>query len=168
MVSASLFKDIMAAAPGPVAVVTAFAADGSCQGLTASAVCAVSLQPPLLLVCLDHGSNTLAAIVETGSFTVNYLAQGQDAVALHFAGKSPTKFAGRRWGRADCGLGGPVLSGCLAAHAVCRIRRTLTAGDHVIVLGEVAEGWASPDMHALAYARRKFFSHGASHEVGDE
>jgi flavin reductase (DIM6/NTAB) family NADH-FMN oxidoreductase RutF len=152
------FKGIMANAPGPATVVTAFDAGDEPHGLTVSAVCSVSLHPPLALACLDLGSNTLAAVRESGSFTINYLAQGRDEVALGFASKSATKFDGHYWIPPRGGVGGPILIDHVAAHAVCRTEQILPAGDHVIVIGLVLEGGADKERHALAYARRHFFT----------
>lgn len=157
-ISQAEFKAIMASAAGPATVVTAMAGDGGPRGLTMSAVCSVSLDPPLILACVDRGSATLAAIRETGSFTVNYLRRGSEQVALEFATKADDKFAGRSWERSASGLGGPVLANCNAAHAVCAVTDLIDAGDHVIVVGEVREGGVREDHAVLAYARRQFFA----------
>ncbi|MCG3754061.1 flavin reductase family protein [Amycolatopsis sp. Poz14] len=158
MIDLPTFKTIMAAAPGPAAVVTAMGADGQPYGLTVSAVCSVSLAPSLALACLDRGSNTLAAIEETNAFTINYLATGREPVALHFATKSDRKFDGHRWVRPEGGTGGPILLDAAAAHVVCRVEQAVPAGDHIIVVGSVVEGAVDDSSHALAYARRRFFT----------
>lgn len=152
------FKEIMAAAPGPATVVTATGADGRHQGLTMTAVCSASLEPPLVIVCLDHASNTLRAVRESGSFTVNYIAQGHEAVAMQFATKSDGKFADVSVDTCDHGLGGPILREHSAAHAVCRVEQLVEAGDHTVVIGVVVDGAAHDTRHVLAYARRTFFS----------
>ncbi|ANS31002.1 flavin reductase like domain protein [Rhodococcus opacus] len=158
MIDLGKFKDIMAYAPGPATVVTATGDDGRHQGLTMSAVCSVSLDPPLVLACLDHGSNTLQAVRSSGSFTVNYIADGHESVALAFAVKSDSKFDGHAWSAPDGGLGGPVLAENTAAFAVCRVEQMVEAGDHTIVVGAVVDGGVREDCHALAYARRSFFT----------
>lgn len=157
-ISQAAFKEVMASAPGPATVVTAMADDGTPRGLTMSAVCSVSLDPPMILVCVDRSSATLSAIRATGSFTVNYLRHDCAQVALDFATKSADKFSGRVWTRSETGHGGPVLSDVNAAHAVCVVTDLLEGGDHVIVLGEVCEGSAHVDQAVLAYARRRFFA----------
>lgn len=157
MIDLTTFKTIMAAAPGPAAVVTAMGADGQPYGLTVSAVCSVSLEPSLALACIDLGSNTLAAIKETNAFTINYLGTGCEPVAMHFATKSDRKFAGHRW-TLPAGGGGPILLDAAAAHVVCRVEQAVPAGDHIIFVGAVVEGSADDGSHALAYARRKFFT----------
>jgi flavin reductase (DIM6/NTAB) family NADH-FMN oxidoreductase RutF len=152
------FKAIMACAPGPATVVTAIGDDGRPQGLTVSAVCSVSLDPPLALACLDLTSNTLETVRSSGAFTVNYLARGCEDVALGFAIKSDTKFDGHPWIAPRDGVGGPILVDASAAYAVCRVQNLIDAGDHVIVVGEVIDGAARDEHHALAYARRRFFT----------
>lgn len=152
------FKEIMSSAPGPATVVTALDAEGLPHGLTMSAVCSVSLDPPLVLACLDRASNTLAALRSTGSFTVNYLSDGREMVALEFASKSTAKFDGHAWARPTAGVGGPILHEHIAAYAACRLRDLIEAGDHMIAVGEVLEGEHRAGYQALAYARRTFFS----------
>ncbi|MBS1887882.1 MAG: flavin reductase family protein [Actinobacteria bacterium] len=152
------FKAIMANAPGPATVVTAFDAAGEPHGLTVSAVCSVSLDPPLALACLDLGSNTLAALRESGGFTINYLADGRHQVALGFATKSGAKFEGHSWVAPEGKVGGPILIEHVAAHAACETERLIDAGDHVIAVGRVVEGGAHEVLHAMAYARRQFFT----------
>lgn len=158
MIDHSIFKDIMACAPGPAAVVTATGKDGRHQGLTMSAVCSVSLDPPLVLACLDRGSNTLQAVRESGSFTVNYIARGHADIAMCFAVKSDTKFDSVAFDIHDAGIGGPVLKEHTAAYAVCRVEQLVESGDHTIVIGAVEYGEVREEHHALAYARREFFT----------
>jgi flavin reductase (DIM6/NTAB) family NADH-FMN oxidoreductase RutF len=158
VISDETFKSVMAAAPGPVAVVTATDRSGNAHGLTVSAVCSVSLNPRLALACLDLSSNTLAAVRDSGGFTINYLADGGDDLALHFATKLERKFDNCAWEPPQGGVGGPVLKEDIAAYAACRVSEMIDAGDHVVVLGEVVEGGASADRHAMAYARRRFFT----------
>lgn len=158
MIEQETFKSIMACAPGPATVVTAIGEDGRPQGLTVSAVCSVSLDPPMALVCFDHGSNTLRAVRGSGAFTINYIAQGKADIALDFAVKSDSKFEGRPWTAPHCGTGGPVLDEHCAAYAVCSAEQFVPAGDHVVVLGAVIDGAVRDEHHALAYARRRFFT----------
>jgi len=70
---AQLYRDLLSSFPAGVTVVTAFDADGNPRGLTLIAFCGVSLEPPLVLVCVDRGSNTLPAIQHSGGFTINFI-----------------------------------------------------------------------------------------------
>ncbi|WP_033294119.1 flavin reductase family protein [Amycolatopsis jejuensis] len=166
MIEPELFKAVMAAAPGPAAVVTAIGADGMPCGLTVSAVCSVSLDPPLALACLGRESNTLAAVLAGRAFTINYLAGGREELALHFATKSDRKFDRASWTAPAGGTGGPILGEDAAAYVVCRLEETVEAGDHVILVGAVTEGGVVEEQHALAYARRAFFTGRHPERVG--
>ena len=148
----------MASAPGPATVVTAFDGEGRPSGLTVSAVSSVSLDPPLALACFDRASNTLQAVRESGAFTINYLAHGHEGVALNFATKASEKFADLTWQEPEGGVGGPILTAHVAAHAVCEVENEVPGGDHVVVVGRVLEGEADERSHALVYARRRFFT----------
>lgn len=162
MIELDVFKDIMAAAPGPTTIVTSTGADGRHQGLTMTAVCSASLEPPLLLVCLDHNSNTLGAVRESGMFTVNYIARGHEDLAMRFAKKADDKFTGLPVSVSDDGVGGPILAEHAAAHANCRVEQLIEAGDHTVVVGAVVGGAVNDADHVLAYARRQFFTHSVS------
>ena len=118
-----------------VTVVTSVAPDGRPVGTTANAVSSLSLDPPLLLVCFDLSSQTLAAIGTHGAFAVNILAAPQRELSANFA---------RRGSAADWndvphvpGLtGSPRLYGVLAA-LECVVEHRLPGGDHEIVVGRV-------------------------------
>jgi flavin reductase (DIM6/NTAB) family NADH-FMN oxidoreductase RutF len=150
------FKNVMALAPAPVAVVTAYSSSGEPRGLTVSAVCSVSLSPPLVLTCLAHSSATLSAVQESCAFTINYLAPGQAELAQRFATKEPGKFSGVGAIRPRDGIGGPVLEGAIGGYVACLLDQLIPAGDHAVVLGAVIEAHAIGD--GLAYGGREFFS----------
>ncbi|MDQ6771615.1 MAG: flavin reductase family protein [Candidatus Dormibacteraeota bacterium] len=155
-VSASLYREIMARFPSGVAIVTAHEAGGSPRGLTLSAFCAVSLEPPLVLACVDRTSNTLPALQAAGGFTVNFLAAGKEHLAVLYASKQEEKFAGIAWSRPSIPEGGPILHEDCAAYAVCVTRQALEAGDHWIFVGEVREGRVIPGRRPLVYHKRSF------------
>ena len=95
--STTAFREALAAYPTGVTVITAIGADGRHSGATANAVTSLSLDPPMMLACLDRGSRTLATVGESGRFGVNVLAAGQEDLATGFAGKGPEaeKWRGR-------------------------------------------------------------------------
>ena len=130
------FRAAMALLPTGVTVVTATGSDGP-AGATASAVASLSLEPMLMLACLDRGSRTLRAVQAANRFGVNVLAAGQDEVARAFSSKAPVacKWDGIDWvDRA----GVPAISGSLVWVA-CELQDVIAGGDHVIVTGEVQE-----------------------------
>jgi flavin reductase (DIM6/NTAB) family NADH-FMN oxidoreductase RutF len=126
----------MAHVPTPVTVVTA-PGDRAPAGATASAVASLSLEPPLMLVCLDRASRTLEAVRRAGSFAVNVLAAEGEAHARGFASLAPhpQKWEGVPWTEHG---GVPVLDEALVWTA-CELRDLLDGGDHVIVTGTVLD-----------------------------
>jgi flavin reductase (DIM6/NTAB) family NADH-FMN oxidoreductase RutF len=151
-----LYRDIMSCFPTGVAIVTAHENGSRPRGLTLSAFCPVSLDPPLVLVCIDKTSNTLPALQESGGFTVNFLAGGREHLAVLYASKAEEKFEGIAWSRPDTPEGGPVLHEDCAAYAVCVTREAIEAGDHWVFIGEVQEGAVIEGRLPLVYHRRAF------------
>ncbi len=126
----------MANLPTGVTVVSAGGAEGP-AGATANAVCSLSIDPMLMLACLDRGSRTLLAVQAADRFGVSVLHSGQEQIARALATKAPpaSKWEGIAW--SDRG-GLPAIDGALVWIA-CDLRDVLAAGDHVIVTGEVTE-----------------------------
>jgi flavin reductase (DIM6/NTAB) family NADH-FMN oxidoreductase RutF len=117
-----------------VAVVTAQSAEGA-FGMTTNALCSLSLDPLLVLVCFDNEARTLPVVRAARRFAVNVLRAGQADVAGQFASKIPVE---RKFEDIEHSLehGAPVLEGGLA-WVVCDLRDLLPGGDHVIGIGEV-------------------------------
>jgi 3-hydroxy-9,10-secoandrosta-1,3,5(10)-triene-9,17-dione monooxygenase reductase component len=126
----------MASLPTGVTVVTASGAEGQ-SGATANAVCSLSIEPMLMLACLDRGSRTLLAVQAADRFGINVLHQGQEGTARAFATKAPVaeKWDGVAWSERH---GLPAIDGALVWVA-CELRDVIAAGDHVIVTGEVTD-----------------------------
>jgi len=124
----------MARLPTGVTVVAAAGPDGP-AGATANAVSSLSIEPMLMLACLDRGSRTLRAVQAADRFGISVLHDGQEEIARSFATKAPVpeKWAGVSWSERD---GVPAIDGALLWIA-CDLRDVLAAGDHVIVTGEV-------------------------------
>jgi flavin reductase (DIM6/NTAB) family NADH-FMN oxidoreductase RutF len=146
------FREVMASFPSGVVVLTAFGDDARPRGLTVSAFCAVSLEPPLALACIDKTSNTLPAVQHTGGFTANILAAGREQLARRMATKVSDKFEAIQWRRPESSIGGPILDEDIAAYAVCTLRDTIEAGDHWILIGLVSEGDTVPGWHRWSSA----------------
>ena len=156
-VSRDEFFAIMSAFPTGVAVVTTLDADGEPRGLTTNALCSVSADPPLLLVCVDGESRTLPGLLHSRRFVVNFLAERRDALARLFASKADDKFAAVAW---EPGIGGmPCLREDSLAYAECETEQELQAGDHVIITGLVVGGMApDPASVPILYFRREYSS----------
>jgi flavin reductase (DIM6/NTAB) family NADH-FMN oxidoreductase RutF len=150
------FRDVMSTFPSGVVVLTAFGEDNRPRGLTVSAFCAVSLEPPLALVCVDVTSNTLPALSHSGGFTANILASGREQLARRMATKLSDKFEGIEWRRPNSPLGGPILERDAAAYAVCTLRDTIEAGDHWVLIGLVTEGEQFEGVTPMGFSRRTY------------
>jgi flavin reductase (DIM6/NTAB) family NADH-FMN oxidoreductase RutF len=136
-----------------VTVTTVMGADGVPWGFTASAVSSLSLEPRMLLVCVNEKSSSLKAIQERRSFVVNILAADQQEVAQQFAIQGEDRFAGIRW-RPGPVTGAPVIDGSLA-YAECKLAGTCNGGDHVVVMGEIVGGDAH-EAEPLLYFRGRY------------
>jgi flavin reductase (DIM6/NTAB) family NADH-FMN oxidoreductase RutF len=142
------FRDAMASLPTGVTIVSAGGVDGP-AGATANAVCSLSIEPMLMLACLDRGSRTLRAVQAADRFGISVLHGGQEEIARAFATKAPVpeKWAGIAWSERD---GIPAIDDALAWIA-CDLRDVIAAGDHVIVTGEVRGLQASAGDPLLFY-----------------
>lgn len=120
--------------PTGVTVVTAMTGDGP-AGLAANSVTSLSLDPPLMLTCLDRGARTLRAVESAGRFAVNVLGAAGEPLARRFGQKLPMeeKWAEVGWAEED---GIPWLDDAIVFIA-CTLRDVISGGDHVIVTGEV-------------------------------
>jgi flavin reductase (DIM6/NTAB) family NADH-FMN oxidoreductase RutF len=128
------FRAAMSGLPTGVTIVTASGPEGP-AGATANAVCSLSIEPMMMLACLDRGSRTLLAVQAADSFGISVLHSGQEPTARAFATKAPVaeKWSGIAWSERD---GLPAVDDALIWIA-CDLRDVISAGDHVIVTGEV-------------------------------
>src|SRR5882724_6667399 len=133
-ISPDRFREALAAYATGVTVITAIGANGP-SGATANAVSSLSLDPPMMLACLDRGSRTLTSVRAQGRFGVNALAVGQEELARRFAGKNAEaeKWEGVEWSESD---ELPRLPGALMWVA-CELRDLIDGGDHLILTGNV-------------------------------
>ena len=126
--------------------------DGKPAGMTASAVTSLSLDPVLLLVCINHKLPTHEAIESSRCFVVNVLGEHQQELALHFARPSSDKFVGIEL---DPVHELPVLADAIAWF-VCDVHERLPGGDHTIFIGLVTDCAAKPGRRPLLYFRSGF------------
>ncbi|MBU6282011.1 flavin reductase family protein [bacterium] len=146
----SEFRRVLGHFATGVTVVTTLDAEGKPAGLTANAVSSVSLDPPLVLVCVDKKAETAACFAASGVFTVNILSEEQEGLSRRFAKSGPDKFSGV--GFHAGGNGAPVLEGALA-RIECRIRQSVEAGDHVIHIGLAEAIGVEGELDPLLYFR---------------
>jgi len=133
--SAGEFRRVMRRFPSGVTVVAVAGSDGVPWGLTVSSFTSVSLDPPLILVCIDRSSETHDRILAAAGFGVSVLSVEQGQVAMRFAtDPAEGRFEGVDWTRgAD---GHPVLEGA-SAWLQCELHEVLPGGDHSIIVGRV-------------------------------
>lgn len=144
-----------------VTVVTTTDAEGRPIGFTANSFASVSLDPPLLLVCLAKRSYNYATLTEAKGFAVNILAEDQEAVSNTFARPSDDRFAAVGWSAGP--EGSPVLDG-VAAWFDCAMHEIVDAGDHAILMGRVG-AFSDAGSNGLGYARGSYVKPGTLAEA---
>ncbi|MCC3268537.1 flavin reductase family protein [Arthrobacter gengyunqii] len=149
VVDPQAFRAAMGAVATPVSIVTTTL--DVPHGTTVSAFASLSLDPPMVLVSLQHDSDLLELIAQSGRFGLNVLAFDQAGTASTFAKRGLDRFAGVDWVM-DQGL--PRIAG-IASWAACRVVDQVRAGDHTIVTGLV-EAADSFDVAGLVYQHRRF------------
>jgi flavin reductase (DIM6/NTAB) family NADH-FMN oxidoreductase RutF len=151
LVAAAAFREALSRWATGVAVITC-EQGGERAGLTVSSFTSVSLDPPLVLFCLDRRAESLALLGRATGFAVSLLQQGQQEIALQMAQRGANKFAGVP--TAPGTEGHPLIEGALA-HLECRTDRIIEAGDHLILLGEVLRA-VGHEGSPLLYFHRHF------------
>jgi flavin reductase (DIM6/NTAB) family NADH-FMN oxidoreductase RutF len=150
------FRSIMSAFPTGVTVITTTGQDGEAKGFTSNAVTSVSLDPPMLLVCVALTSETLPVLRKTRRFVVNFLKGGEHEISDRFARKGDGKFDGIDYHDHE---GLPVLHDHTIAHAICETETEIEAGDHIVLFGRVTDGDAIVGQtQPLLYYRSKYTS----------
>ena len=137
-----------------VTVVTTFNEEGAPIGFTANSFTSVSLDPPLLLVCLAKTSRNYAALTGATGFGINILSEDQKDVSNTFARPVEDRFAAVDWHKGP--YGAPVFAD-VAAWFDCATHELVDAGDHVILIGRV-EGFNNSGKTGLGYARGGYFT----------
>jgi flavin reductase (DIM6/NTAB) family NADH-FMN oxidoreductase RutF len=141
------FRAALSRFPSGITVVTSCDSAGDPHGITVSAFCSVSLEPPLVLACIEKTTGSHEAINETNIFAVNILGAGQDEVSERFSLPSSDKFAGVDLRTGNGGV--PLLTDALVV-LECRLRSAYDGGDHTIFVGEV-DDVAIKDGNPLVY-----------------
>jgi flavin reductase (DIM6/NTAB) family NADH-FMN oxidoreductase RutF len=149
MIDRDLFRAVLGRFASGITVITARDAQGTPHGMTVSAFSSLSLDPPLVLVCVGNDATMAPVMAAADSFAVNVLSDVQEALSRRFAGKVDDRFAGVGYREGE--LGDPVLDDVLAS-LQCRVVARHPAGDHVIVVGRVEHG-AARDAKPLLYYR---------------
>ncbi|HEY9092532.1 alpha/beta fold hydrolase [Parasphingorhabdus sp.] len=150
---ARTFRDALGCFATGVTVVTAIGPDGTPIGLTANSFTSVSLDPPLLLVCIANDAGSAPVLREAERFAVNVLQIGQQPTSNRFAGKGEDRFAATPWEVGEYGT--PVLKGSLSSFE-CERQNIHDGGDHFILVGRVLKAIFEPRRDPLLYFRGKY------------
>ncbi|MCX3062910.1 flavin reductase family protein [Streptomyces beihaiensis] len=148
----------MSRVPGPVTVATTIDTTGRRWGFTATSFSSLSLNPPLVLVCLNQTASTHGAFASASRFLVNVLAHDQEQVARRFARSGVDRFA--EGDMEPCEQGLPGLPGA-CARVACALHAVLDGGDHSILVGRVLDSHVDDYRTPLLYHDRTF-THPAS------
>jgi flavin reductase ActVB len=147
-----VFRDTMGAFASGVTVVTTRDQSGQVVGFTASSFCSLSLNPPLLLVCLQNDADCYEAFMENPQFAVSILAHGQEDTARRFATKAIDKMNGTdSFDGSHTGF--PLITGA-SAWAECLVQQRVEGGDHTILVAEVIAATAKNEPPLLRFSRQ--------------
>jgi flavin reductase (DIM6/NTAB) family NADH-FMN oxidoreductase RutF len=146
-------RDAMGCFATGITIVTALDAAGTPVGLTANSFTSVSLDPPLLLVCIANTAGTAPALREAEHFGVNVLQIGQQPTSNRFAAKGEDRFANQPWAPGQTGV--PLLGSSLVSFE-CQHESLHEAGDHFILVGRVVRAQFEPHRDPLLYFRGKY------------
>jgi flavin reductase (DIM6/NTAB) family NADH-FMN oxidoreductase RutF len=152
------FLRAMSSLAATVTVAAAASPTAGRTGATATAVCSLSTEPPMMVVCLNRESSLAKLLRTTGWFSVNLLASGQEHIAADFSGRTglsgDARF-GPEWRAHKSGT--PVLDGAVAT-CICRIVNSMQQATHTVFIGEVHDVVMSNDTPPtpLVYHERRF------------
>ncbi|RRR66418.1 MAG: flavin reductase [Candidatus Viridilinea halotolerans] len=147
MLDDARFRQVMSLFASGVTVVTS-AHEEHLSGLTVSSFTSLSLNPMLVLVCIDRQAASHTTITASGYYAINILAEGQEYLSRRFASSQAEKFTPGTYTLSPHGL--PLLNGALA-HIECRVHAAFPGGDHTIFVGEVLAAACQEERPLLYY-----------------
>jgi flavin reductase ActVB len=147
------FREAMSQFASGVTIVTTRDADGTAMGFTASAFSSLSLNPPLVLVCLDKGADCYGAFAKAETMAISILAAGQTEIALRFSKRGADKFG--PGGLVDGPITGLPLVAGATVHLECDFAEKLDGGDHTILVGKVVSA-KTVDVTPMVHYNRHF------------
>jgi flavin reductase (DIM6/NTAB) family NADH-FMN oxidoreductase RutF len=147
-IDSATFRSVLGRFVSGVTIVTARDNDGEDHGMTASAFCSVSLDPPLVLVSIAHDATLYPVLLDQDEMAVSILTASQEAIARRFAEKLDNRFDGVGFTRGITGA--PLIDGALAVIEACVMHRH-PGGDHTIFVAEVLAASAAMDEPLLYY-----------------
>lgn len=155
MINEENYKQALGSFPSGVTVVTAYDDNGQVTGLTASAFSALSMDPPLVLVCPNYASDSYPVLKSARSFAINILAAEQTGPCFAFAKKGAEKAEAISQVTVEKSeLGNPVLPGAVAV-IECSLWQEYEGGDHAILVGKVEAAHIDNTQQPMVYCRGK-------------
>jgi flavin reductase (DIM6/NTAB) family NADH-FMN oxidoreductase RutF len=151
-IDAETYREVCSHFCTGVAVATVRAADASPHGLTVSTFTPVSLDPPLVLICIDLACTVARHFMAATHFAINVLTDAQRELSVGFAAKPEGRFEGVAW--RPGATGAPLLEGSLAT-LECTLQRVMEVGDHAVVVGLIVSA-ASYSGEPLLYYKRAY------------
>ena len=149
MIDPDSFRSVLGRFASSVTIVTARDDAGVDHGMTVSAFCSLSLDPPLVLLCVDHAASMYELLLTHPRFGISILSSNQEAYSRRFADPDSDRFDGIAYSRGESGV---VLLEESLAHLECRVTEHYEGGDHTIFIAEVEH--AEPrDGRPLLYYR---------------
>ena len=149
MLDPTTFRSVLGRVASGVSVITTVTADGRDHGMTATALCSLSLDPPLILICVDRAATIHPHLAPAAKFAVSLLAREQEPLSRRFAETRDDRFDGVAYTRA---LTGCALVTDALAHLECTMWAQYAGGDHTIFVGHVVRAVAR-DAAPLLYYR---------------
>jgi flavin reductase (DIM6/NTAB) family NADH-FMN oxidoreductase RutF len=137
-VTTAEFRRLMSAMPTSVSVLSLLGASRVAHGLTVNAVASVSLEPPILLVCVHRDARVRSHLQAGIPFVLNVLSSSQEHLARQFASNVADRFYGVAY---EASAHGPLLSSAVS-HIICRVRDITEVGDHSVIFADVTGGSA--------------------------
>lgn len=153
MIDVATFKEAMSRFPGGVVVATARDAAGKPWGFTASSFSSLSMEPPLILICLAKSAECYPVFLAAQAFAINMLSAGDDATAMTFSKRGADKFAAAHFDEDE--YGSPLLPAAIAT-LTCQTFAIHDGGDHSILVGRVSSARLGPVVSPMVYLNRKF------------
>lgn len=154
-------RNAFGAFPTGVTVVTTRQEDGTPRGFTANSFTSVSLDPPMLLICIGKTAHSCEVFTNAGHFTVNVLSEDQKEVSGLFASRQSDKFEQAKWYNGEENM--PLITGAIASF-VCVQKQVVDAGDHIILIGEVKH-YHTNEGAPLGYHGGSYFSVGTEDQL---
>lgn len=148
MIDSETFRSVLGRFASGVTIVTALDDAGEDHGMTVSAFCSLSLQPPLVLLCVDHEASMHGLLLRHPRFGISILSSTQEAYSRRFAADEDNRFDGIAYVRGDSGV---VLLEDALAHLECAVRDHHDAGDHTLFIAELERAEAREGRPLLYY-----------------